>query len=1031
MKAKPIDYLTSIIRIGAIPLLVLGTAHASDLVTWDVVDKNADYPQLLPVSKTSSSVSASPVTMGPGLSLNPSSSGWRLKGHSGDAGYADFTVTTGTLNQVTMESLTFIVRAQAGSGTGAWVNPAITLEYSMDPAFTSPISAGTLSLGGDLAGGDSSDYGDYITATEDTFFSTPLVMNPSETYYFRLRASGAGSDAEKNQIMYRDTQDMKLTGTIVSTASGLVWAGADGANWNTTEQNFTDEDVPALFTTGADVVLKTAGAIEVDPGGITAGTVYVTAGSSSDTVSLQGGNLTSTNLIKAGNSNLKFTAPVSVSVDDTVIEGGRVTVDYISTPAPAIGATFSTTNLTLAGGGQLYIENPPVVFSTSNPVSLGAGGGTLRTNTGISLTLPGLSLSPTFPGTRFVKSGAGSLTFTGPVGTVGTAPIDLDFTSGDLVFQGAFDVAVTNATETNSVSGDMVLKGANLVLHNVYFDGDENDSLTVGHSASKITGYLDAGENYVQMPMILNTDLTVDAPVGDNDIVFDEDISGNGTLIKTGGGEVILTSKTSYSGLTSIIEGTFTVAGAFSNGGTLGTGTVSIASGATLSLDRSGTLSVPNQISGEGNLDVTGSYSIFGGVVSSITLGTANDYTGPTRLLDGSVVVPVLANAGQPSSLGMGNLLPENLLLSGGATLRYTGPQASTDRGFSLGSGGATISAEGSGPLSFTSTIPVLEEGTDTAPRILTLDGTAPRISSLAMPIDDGPNSLLGVTKDGANTWALTGTNTYSGATTVNDGILRIDGDSSLAYGDLIVADGGALGGNGTSGAYAFIESGGGLAVTISDWTGVAGSGYDELGLESLDAGSAPMTLAVDATDLVNFTDSSKTFTIINTVLGITNFDPANVTVTTSGFAGTGSWSLAVSGDSLVLSYEPSAYLPWISSYGLSGADADPGADYDKDGLTNQAEFAFGLDPTSGASVSPIQSPLDQGSETFAYTREKTALSEFDYTYGYSVTLQGDFITFTPYSEISDGGDPVEIVTVTLPAFLLEQSKLFVRVSAE
>lgn len=44
-----------------------------------------------------------------------------------------------------------------------------------------------------------------------------------------------------------------------------------------------------------------------------------------------------------------------------------------------------------------------------------------------------------------------------------------------------------------------------------------------------------------------------------------------------------------------------------------------------------------------------------------------------------------------------------------------------------------------------------------------------------------------------------------------------------------------------------------------------------------------------------------------------------------------------------------SAYLVWISGYpSLSVADAEPGADPDKDGVINQLEFAANLDPTIG-----------------------------------------------------------------------------------
>jgi hypothetical protein len=56
-------------------------------------------------------------------------------------------------------------------------------------------------------------------------------------------------------------------------------------------------------------------------------------------------------------------------------------------------------------------------------------------------------------------------------------------------------------------------------------------------------------------------------------------------------------------------------------------------------------------------------------------------------------------------------------------------------------------------------------------------------------------------------------------------------------------------------------------------------------------------------------------------------------------------------------------------------------ADTDGDGLTNQQEYAFGLNPTLGSSVNPITVPLDKTTGTFTYTRRATpAASGLTYT---------------------------------------------------
>ena len=53
------------------------------------------------------------------------------------------------------------------------------------------------------------------------------------------------------------------------------------------------------------------------------------------------------------------------------------------------------------------------------------------------------------------------------------------------------------------------------------------------------------------------------------------------------------------------------------------------------------------------------------------------------------------------------------------------------------------------------------------------------------------------------------------------------------------------------------------------------------------------------------------------------------------------------------------AYQAWTAgTFANTFTDTDPAHDPDRDGLTNQQEFAFGLDPTTGASVNPITAAL-------------------------------------------------------------------------
>lgn len=87
-------------------------------------------------------------------------------------------------------------------------------------------------------------------------------------------------------------------------------------------------------------------------------------------------------------------------------------------------------------------------------------------------------------------------------------------------------------------------------------------------------------------------------------------------------------------------------------------------------------------LSGSGRISGTTGLTKRGTGTLTIFL-SANDYTGPTRIEGGTLVLTNLAPAGQPSPIGAASAAPTNLVLAG-ATLRYEGAPAQTDRGYSL-----------------------------------------------------------------------------------------------------------------------------------------------------------------------------------------------------------------------------------------------------------------------------------------------------------------------------------------------------------
>jgi len=122
-------------------------------------------------------------------------------------------------------------------------------------------------------------------------------------------------------------------------------------------------------------------------------------------------------------------------------------------------------------------------------------------------------------------------------------------------------------------------------------------------------------------------------------------------------------------------------------------------------------------------------------------------------------------------------------------------------------------------------------------------------------------------------------------------------------------------------------------------------------------------------------------------------------------------------------------YDTWATSTGVVGGAND---DDDGDGRSNFDEYAFGLNPTSGASVNPYTAPFDKSTGTFSYSRRLTSLTNLSYTYESSTTLQeGSWTPFTPETETSNSGNPIEVITIGVPAVLLAEPELYIRVKAD
>lgn len=186
-----------------------------------------------------------------------------------------------------------------------------------------------------------------------------------------------------------------------------------------------------------------------------------------------------------------------------------------------------------------------------------------------------------------------------------------------------------------------------------------------------------------------------------------------------------------------------------------------------------------------------------------------NTYTGTTTISGGTLRIWRLANNGSASGIGMGAAAPSaaDLVINGGilefvaldpSTIANSGfTSFSTDRQFTVGTAGATINNSSTSPLatySFTNgTGSVAMSGAGA--RTLTLGGAntggttglSAGLNSndnvFGLSIGDGPTSgsdFTALTKSGVGTWVLTRSNTYSGLTTISDGILVVTQNNGL-----------------------------------------------------------------------------------------------------------------------------------------------------------------------------------------------------------------------------------------------------------
>ncbi|VVP30059.1 autotransporter outer membrane beta-barrel domain-containing protein [Pseudomonas fluorescens] len=265
-----------------------------------------------------------------------------------------------------------------------------------------------------------------------------------------------------------------------------------------------------------------------------------------------------------------------------------------------------------------------------------------------------------------------------------------------------------------------------------------------------------------------------------------EDIQGTITFDQTGGGTVDFTGTTKNGGV--VVQGGGL--GVVTTGGVQNRVISTSDIGLNLNLKRLtlNTESLTDNLLVSSPLWNTGTVTKTGPGTASVTFN--NTYVGATTLLDGVLSASTLHNGGVASGIGQSANIAGNLLFDGG-TLQYVGTGASSDRLFTLNPRGGTIDASGSGPLQLVN--PAAIAINQIGPRSLILTGSNTDANTFSPILRDG-NGASSLVKSGDGTWVLSGTNTYSGGTTIDAGVLSINADVNLgAIDSAITFNGGTL----------------------------------------------------------------------------------------------------------------------------------------------------------------------------------------------------------------------------------------------
>jgi len=807
------------------------------------------------------------------------------------------TLTVGA-NDATGNTFSGIIQNTTGSislvktGTGTQ-----TLSGNNSYTGVTTISAGTLALGsaGALGGGGNitfgggtlqfsgSNTGDYSAKIVNSTGAISLDTNgQSVLFASQLDNSNTGGLTKLGAGTLTLTGSNTYSGDTVVSSGTLAMGNVDALNQSTLNYN----------NQGGQVSL--GGLVSANLGGLKGGQNLTLSNTAGNAVALTvGGNNASTvysgTLGGSGSINKTGSGAFTLSGSNTYTG-----VTTISSGTLALGSAGA-----LAGGGNITFGGGTLQFSGSNTGDYSAkivnstGAISLDTNSQSVLFASPLNNSNN---SGLTKLGAGTLTLTG----------------------------------SNSYSGDSVVSSGTLAMGNV--DALNQSTLNYNNQGGKVSfgglvsanlGGLKGGQSLTLSNTASNA---VALNVGGNNAstVYSGTLGGSGSINKTGSGVLTLSGSNTYTGVTTISAGTLALggSGALAGGGniTFGGGTLQFSASNTrdysakivkstgaISLDTNNqsvtfasSLNSSNSNgltkNGLGTLTLTASNSyggtttVAGGILVGTNTGTSNALfafgSGPIVISNGASIQLKANGSGSSQTIVASN----NVTLSGTTGIDVNRSSANSSNTFALG----TL-AIGAGLLNVTGgNTYALSFGATTLSGAVTFNPTTANLTLGAI----GENGSSSLTKTGAGNLTLTGSNSYTGTTTVNAGILFATNTatnnalSAFGSGSIVIANGASI---------QLKANGSGSGQTIVANNNVSVSGTTGIDVNCSTANSSNTfalgTLAIGAGQL-NVTGANLYALSLGatTLSGAATFNPTTANLTLGAIGESGASSLTKTG---------------------------------------------------------------------------------------------------------------------------------------